>query len=425
MTPSRRPSTGPSASGPGMCTAPRIFPGSPNARSGRRLPGGPARSCLTSRWTSSPGRCPGAGRPVTRCPRSRSSRPSIAIPPPGSPSCWSPPSARCIYVGGGLRSAEARKALLTLAEHLDIPMAHSLMAKGAVPRQPSAAAGHARFLGPGGHQRLRAQRGPGPRARHPVRRDRRQLLGSRLHLAVPAVAARSGRHRPRRDRPQLPGGDRRRGGYRPGGRRDRRGSQPASVPYLSLATGCGPPSPRHGRAAFASAREQGQGSEFPLRPQRILADLRAALPADAVLVTDVGWNKNGVAQCYELPAEGRFITPGGASTMGFGPAAAVGVQIGDPERVGGGSGRRRRHERAAAGHPDGGRAGAARDFRGDEQPRPRDHRGPAGSELRRQLRLRVPRPGRTPLQPGLRGDGDSVRRGRLPDLRVRRTCGRH
>ena len=79
------------------------------------------------------------------------------------------------------------------------------------------------------------------------------------------------------------------------------------------------------RAPFAAAREQGRSdAEFPLRPQRILADLRAALPADAVLVTDVGWNKNGVAQCYQLPAEGRFITPGGASTMGFGPAAAVG-----------------------------------------------------------------------------------------------------
>jgi acetolactate synthase-1/2/3 large subunit len=40
-----------------------------------------------------------------------------------------------------------------------------------------------------------------------------------------------------------------------------------------------------------------------------------------------------VAQCYPLPAEGRFITPGGASTMGFGPAAAVGVQLAAPEKV--------------------------------------------------------------------------------------------
>jgi acetolactate synthase I/II/III large subunit len=70
-----------------------------------------------------------------------------------------------------------------------------------------------------------------------------------------------------------------------------------------------------------------------MRPQRILADLRAVLPEDAVLVTDVGWNKNGVAQCYKLPANGRFITPGGSSTMGFGPAAALGVQLAWPDRV--------------------------------------------------------------------------------------------
>ena len=106
-----------------------------------------------------------------------------------------------------------------------------------------------------------------------------------------------------------------------------------TVPYRSLATGCGPRSPRHGASPSRRPANRGRGEQFPLRPQRILADLRAALPADAVLVTDVGWNKNGVAQCYELPAEGRFITPGGASTMGFGPAAAVGVQIGYPERV--------------------------------------------------------------------------------------------
>ena len=38
-----------------------------------------------------------------------------------------------IYIGGGLREPTARKALLALAEHLDIPIAHSLMAKGTVP----------------------------------------------------------------------------------------------------------------------------------------------------------------------------------------------------------------------------------------------------------------------------------------------------
>ena len=86
-------------------------------------------------------------------------------------------------------------------------------------------------------------------------------------------------------------------------------------------------------ALFAGSAERGRSDQFPLRPERILADVRAALPADAILVTDVGWNKNGVAQCYPLPADGRFITPGGASTMGFGPAAALGVQLAAPDRV--------------------------------------------------------------------------------------------
>jgi acetolactate synthase-1/2/3 large subunit len=57
------------------------------------------------------------------------------------------------------------------------------------------------------------------------------------------------------------------------------------------------------------------------------------MPEDAVLVTDVGWNKNGVAQRYPMRDTGRFITPGGASTMGFGPAAALGIQLAWPDRA--------------------------------------------------------------------------------------------
>lgn len=38
-----------------------------------------------------------------------------------------------VYFGGGLRDPAARQALLALAEHLDIPLAHSLMGKGILP----------------------------------------------------------------------------------------------------------------------------------------------------------------------------------------------------------------------------------------------------------------------------------------------------
>jgi acetolactate synthase-1/2/3 large subunit len=61
-----------------------------------------------------------------------------------------------------------------------------------------------------------------------------------------------------------------------------------------------------------------------MKPERILADLRQAAP-DAILVTDVGWNKNGMAQQYPIDEPSSFITPGGFSTMGFGPAAVLGV----------------------------------------------------------------------------------------------------
>ena len=72
-------------------------------------------------------------------------------------------------------------------------------------------------------------------------------------------------------------------------------------------------------------------TDVPLLPERILADVRAAAP-DAILVTDVGWNKNGVAQQYPVDTPDSFLTPGGYSTMGFGPAAVLGVVAADTGR---------------------------------------------------------------------------------------------
>ena len=70
--------------------------------------------------------------------------------------------------------------------------------------------------------------------------------------------------------------------------------------------------------------DNARSDSFPLKPERILADVREAAPA-AILVTDVGWNKNGVAQQYPIDEPISFLTPGGFSTMGFGPAAVLGV----------------------------------------------------------------------------------------------------
>lgn len=87
------------------------------------------------------------------------------------------------------------------------------------------------------------------------------------------------------------------------------------------------------RAAWMRSIEGPMRSDaFPLAPQRILADVRAALPRDGVLVTDVGWNKNGVGQQFPIFLPRTHLTPGGLATMGFGPAAVLGAKLAKPER---------------------------------------------------------------------------------------------
>lgn len=89
-----------------------------------------------------------------------------------------------------------------------------------------------------------------------------------------------------------------------------------------------------GRADFAgNFSGQYNSEQFPLRPERILGELRKAMPADGIIVTDVGWNKNGVAQQFPFQVPGTFITTSGLATMGFGPAAALGVKYALPNRV--------------------------------------------------------------------------------------------
>ncbi|HWP10200.1 MAG TPA: thiamine pyrophosphate-binding protein, partial [Ramlibacter sp.] len=72
---------------------------------------------------------------------------------------------------------------------------------------------------------------------------------------------------------------------------------------------------------------------YPLRPERILADVRAVLPRNAIITTDVGWNKNGVGQQFPIYEPGSILTPGGYATMGFGAPAAIGAKIACPDRV--------------------------------------------------------------------------------------------
>lgn len=87
------------------------------------------------------------------------------------------------------------------------------------------------------------------------------------------------------------------------------------------------------RAEFKeSNRAISEDSRFPMTPQRILKDVREVFPEDGLIFTDVGWNKNGVGQQFDITQPGTIFHPGGLATMGFGPAAILGAKLAAPEK---------------------------------------------------------------------------------------------
>jgi acetolactate synthase I/II/III large subunit len=96
------------------------------------------------------------------------------------------------------------------------------------------------------------------------------------------------------------------------------------------------------RLATIAARKQAWAKELtasqdnadkPIHPARLLKEIVATAPANAVFVTDVGWNKNGAGQQLEALTPASFITSGGMATMGFAPGAAIGAKIGAPDKT--------------------------------------------------------------------------------------------
>lgn len=88
------------------------------------------------------------------------------------------------------------------------------------------------------------------------------------------------------------------------------------------------------RAEFKESNQKYvQSDAFPMQPARILAAVREVLPRDAIITTDVGWNKNGVGQQFPIYTPGSILTPGGYATMGFGAPAAIGAKIACPDKV--------------------------------------------------------------------------------------------
>ncbi len=70
----------------------------------------------------------------------------------------------------------------------------------------------------------------------------------------------------------------------------------------------------------------------PLRPERVVRDVQAVLPEDAILSLDSGVHHNWFMQFWKARRPQSMLNSWGFSAMGFGVAGALGAQLAAPDR---------------------------------------------------------------------------------------------
>jgi acetolactate synthase-1/2/3 large subunit len=102
----------------------------------------------------------------------------------------------------------------------------------------------------------------------------------------------------------------------------------------ALAPRTGPGSPTAASCALLREEfERGQHDDrYPLAPQRIVADTRAALEREDVVLVDTGALKMWMARLYPTYAPNTCLISNGLSTMGFALPGALAVSLAQPDR---------------------------------------------------------------------------------------------
>lgn len=70
----------------------------------------------------------------------------------------------------------------------------------------------------------------------------------------------------------------------------------------------------------------------PLRPERVVADLRAVMPDDAIISLDSGVHHNWFMQFWDARRPQTMLNTWGFSGMGFGPSGILGAKLAAPDR---------------------------------------------------------------------------------------------
>lgn len=112
---------------------------------------------------------------------------------------------------------------------------------------------------------------------------------------------------------------------------------PVASAIAALLAVAGPPTPKRDLDEVRGERERFVAHVHPpcagLAAQTVLAELRRALPEDALVTCDVGNNKAVAAQCWAAYSPKTFFVSNGLSSMGYGLPAALGLKLVAPERA--------------------------------------------------------------------------------------------
>lgn len=86
------------------------------------------------------------------------------------------------------------------------------------------------------------------------------------------------------------------------------------------------------QAIVADRSEHAQDTGFPLKPQRILYDLRAALEPEDIVVCDVGAHKMWTARMFQAEQPNTCIISNGFASMGIAVPGAIAAKLVHPQR---------------------------------------------------------------------------------------------
>lgn len=83
----------------------------------------------------------------------------------------------------------------------------------------------------------------------------------------------------------------------------------------------------------AELSQHAETLDYPVKPQKILWDLRQALAAQDIVISDVGAHKMWMARMYQAERPNTCIISNGFASMGIGIPGAIAAKLAFPERI--------------------------------------------------------------------------------------------